>query len=557
MKKLFDFIARKVWNEVGANLSEGITSEESLSATYKVVSELVDEQFAEAYITSLLEVKGVKGEEPEVGDDKELDKEKLGMMTQLEKDKQAEKKTQELDEDTWVKNKKSGNVYTVKSPNPETHIKPSKGEVEKAKKDAGDKQKSDDEKSTKGTPVQPFSSKTIKDREARLAKAVEASKSADENTQKRVEILQKQYSKFMNAKTQEERVEAVRELAEYGLIQGHAGGKKVYMSPATGLDAKALTGASGDSITLEMNKVIKESGIAVPMRGSALDRQKADLSGKHNEAGVVAELDPSEENVKDRDSLAERYREVGGDVQESDKQNKLAAQKVTSDIESKYPGGKVTKAMQVGGIGANALKALGIDPKTDPTDMLVEVEDKDGNKHYEKYSLKVYDDPKNITMKNSGTNNAGSTYLGGEAGARVDEFKKELDSKYSWTNDMPVKEQNKQKTAYRQAYLQKYAEEMSEVAKTPEGQEQLMKMWQEVHGCGKNVNTLVTNKRTGDSEVHGPSHYCNPKRPFKVEYDGVKIVVNMGGDNDSAYLQLDLKTEKNNSKKLLFRHRTK
>ena len=133
MKKLFDFIARKVWNEVDVNLSEGITSEESLSATYKVVSELVDKEFAEAYITSLLEVEGVKGEEPEVGDDKELDKEKLGMMTQLEKDKQAKNKTQELDEDTWVKNKKSGSVYKVKKHNPETQDIATKDDVETAK----------------------------------------------------------------------------------------------------------------------------------------------------------------------------------------------------------------------------------------------------------------------------------------------------------------------------------------------------------------------------------------------------------------------------------------
>jgi len=140
MKKLFDFIARKVWNEVGVNLSEGITSEESLSATYKIVSELVDEEFAEAYITSLLEVEGVKGEEPEVGDDKELDKEKLGMMTQLEKDKDAEKKTQELDEDTWVKNKKSGSVYQVKNFNPSTQDPATKDDVEQAEKKTSEPQ---------------------------------------------------------------------------------------------------------------------------------------------------------------------------------------------------------------------------------------------------------------------------------------------------------------------------------------------------------------------------------------------------------------------------------
>jgi hypothetical protein len=531
-------------------------SERSIAGLYSILLEEFDEKQAKEIALAILEGGNpTPPKEEEAPAEKELEDDKMGMMTQLEKDK-LHNKEKNLDEDSWVKNKKSGNIYTVKKPNPETHVAPSKDEIEKAKKEKSNTDPNQDE--PKGTDVEvKFSTKTIQDREARLEKAVEASKSSDENTQKRVEVLQKNYNKFMNAKTQEERIEAVRELAEYGLIQGHAGGKKVYMSPATGLDAKALTGAAGDSVTVEMNKVIKDNNIEVPMRGSALDRQKADLSGKHNEAGVVAELDPSEKNVKDRDELGEKYKEVGGDVQESDKQNQLAAQNVKNDIELKYPNSKITKAVQVGGLGPTALKALGIDPKTDPTDMLVQVEDIDGNKYYEKYSLKVYDDPRNITMKNAGVNNAGSVYLGGNAGNSIDEFKQELDSKYSWTNDIPVKEQNKQKTAYRQEYLQKYAEEMSKVANTPEGQNQLMKMWQEVHGCGKNVNTLVTNKRTGKSEVHGPAHYCNPDRPFKVKYDGVKIVVNMGGDGDSAYLQLDLKTEKNNSKKLLFRHRTK
>lgn len=59
MKKLFNYIAQKVWNEVGISLNEGITSEESLMATYKVVSELVDDEFAEAYVTSLLEAEKI------------------------------------------------------------------------------------------------------------------------------------------------------------------------------------------------------------------------------------------------------------------------------------------------------------------------------------------------------------------------------------------------------------------------------------------------------------------------------------------------------------------
>ena len=76
-------------------------------------------------------------ERPDGGDDKEKVIKDLSKnaLTAYEKDKLKK-------EDVYVKNKKSGSVYTVKKPNPETHIAPSKGEVDKAKED----DKSDDGK---------------------------------------------------------------------------------------------------------------------------------------------------------------------------------------------------------------------------------------------------------------------------------------------------------------------------------------------------------------------------------------------------------------------------
>ena len=58
MKKLIDYIAKQVWNEVGVSLKEGISEVESLKATYKVVSEIAGEEIAEQLITNLLEAKG-------------------------------------------------------------------------------------------------------------------------------------------------------------------------------------------------------------------------------------------------------------------------------------------------------------------------------------------------------------------------------------------------------------------------------------------------------------------------------------------------------------------
>ena len=81
----------------------------------------------------------------------------------------------------------------------------------------------------------------------------------------------------------------------------------------------------------------------------------------------------------------------------------------------------------------------------------------------------------------------------------------------------------------------------------------LTKMWNDVHGCGSDVRTIITDTRDGNITIKSDDDYCNPRMPFKITYDGIKVVVNM--DNDTgARLQLDMKTEKNTRTKLLFRH---
>ena len=545
MKKLFDFIARKVWNEVGVKLNEGIHSEESLSATYKVVSELVDDEFAEAYITSLLEVKGVDGEKPETpGEDKELDKEKVGMMTQLEKDKEKENRENELDEDTWVKNKKSGSVYQVKNFNATTQEPATKADVEKAKKE-----KSDDQS---GGEVKSFSSASIKADTAKLESIDKYMKGQDPDTQERARLVKQNWDQFLNAKTREERVQAVRELADNNLIEGHAGGKKIYLSANTALPYKHLTGGSGTSVSEEMNKILQEEGIDVPMRGGAKDRALADMSGKHNEAGVVAYLFPSDANKKAYEGTQNTLKQLGGDEEKFDKINQKAAEVMKSALPK---GAEITGAEQVGGIGKNELAKLGIDPKVDPTDLIIRYKDKDGNDQIMKVSAKTYTDPKNITMKNSGTGNAGETYLG-DIGKDLDAKVNEMRKRHAWDDSMSDEEKANQKKNLKQEYLGEFSSKMEELAQSKDGQKQLVKMWKEVHGCGQNVHTQVINKKTGDVQMHGPDHYCNPTPPFGVKFDGVKLVINMGGKDDS-FMQIDMKTEDKSSPKLLFRHRTK
>jgi len=354
---------------------------------------------------------------------------------------------------------------------------------------------------------------------------------------------------FLGAPSYEEQVKAVRALADLKLIQGGASGKKIYMAPTTGLVPKHLCGTQGTAVTRLMNQIIKDEGIEVDMRGSAADRALADLSGKHNEAGVTAYLFPSEENQKAYKSVEGRYSQFGGDAKAADERNKIAAQAVQSELPK---GAKITNAVQVGGAGATRLRELGIDPKTDPTDIIVEYE-VGGKKQMMKISAKIYTDPRNITMKNSGVKKAGVDYLGEPEGNVIDKAWPEMVKKYKWTPDMPDEEKKELKSKLKQEYLKIYAGEMEKLAESKEGQQRLLKMWQSVHGCGKNVHTLVINKSTNESSLKSPSHYCAPKTPFKVKYDGVKVVIEMSTGGPQT-LQIDLKTEDRGSPKLLFRH---
>lgn len=90
MKKFINYIAQQVYNEVGISLKEGITSDESLSATYRVVSELVDEEFAKLYITSLLEANDKVDPDTEVSyKNKDGDEKTTTYKTAISSDKES------------------------------------------------------------------------------------------------------------------------------------------------------------------------------------------------------------------------------------------------------------------------------------------------------------------------------------------------------------------------------------------------------------------------------------------------------------------------------------
>lgn len=410
------------------------------------------------------------------------------------------------------------------------------------------------EVNTDKTTTKVYSDREIQKEVEKLDDIDRYLKDADVDTKERAELLKYSWNKYMKAETKEEKIEALREMAENNLIEAHMGGKKIYLSPNTSLPYKHLTGGSseGTTVTREMNELIKEAGIDVPARGNAKDRALADMSGKHNEAGVVAYLFPSDENKTAYESTQNSLKQLGGNESRFDEINKKAADAIKAQLPD---GVKITGAQQVGGVGKTTLVQLGIDPKVDPTDLIVKYKDVDGTEKIMKISAKTYSDPKNITMKNSGTGNAGVTYLG-DIGKEVDEQIGKWREEFTWNDSMDDDEKADNKRKLKQTYLKAFGEKMANLAESSQGQEQLIKMWKDVHGCGQNVYTQIINKKTGDVQIKPPDYYCEPEPPFKVEYDGVKLVINMGGQDDN-FLQIDMKTEDKGSPKLLFRHRSK
>jgi len=146
MKKLFEKVVRKWWSQVGVDLVDPY-SETSLMGLHKVLAENFSYEFADEYVKELLEGGGLPkaAEKEEPAGEKDIESIELGMMTSLERDKYKEKsEEQDLDEDTWVKNKKSGSVYQVKQLNPQTQDPATKDDVEKAKQKGKESDSSDD-----------------------------------------------------------------------------------------------------------------------------------------------------------------------------------------------------------------------------------------------------------------------------------------------------------------------------------------------------------------------------------------------------------------------------
>ena len=423
----------------------------------------------------------------------------------------------------------------------------------------------------------------------------------DTKTKETAQEVQKSMDQFMEAETDEEKEKILRGLAENNLIQINtedpkSSAKKIYFDTVlTGLERKTL--GDGNVTTKEMWRIIHEKQIAAPLRGTSVEKALADMSGKHNESGMVLLLCPKDgAHYKENNELHEKntgnFGNLGGNVKAADQRNIDMAKKIETTIPE---GSKITDARNTGGIGPEQLGELyNINDKIDPTDLIVfftppkpdpnvevpsikELEKKldkklknmtseDLRKRNElvktryggmrKVSAKSYRDPRSITMKNSGAREVGSAYLGDE---KVDGQLQEIlrNPKYDYKEEgLSKKERDDRKKEMKREYMDKMQAKMVELADTDEGQKQLLKMWQDVHGCGNDVYTSVSNKTTGKATLHPPDYYCKPKLPFKIGRNDTSITVDLEEDGADS-VKLDLKTETKSSPVLLFVRRSK
>ena len=104
--KFIDKILKEIWSEIDIKMNDGIYTEEFLMSLYNNLSEYVDDEFATEF---LKEIETTSGKEKESGEEKDFDSEKLDMMTAAEREQYIQKKKQDIEEKTYVKNKKTGN----------------------------------------------------------------------------------------------------------------------------------------------------------------------------------------------------------------------------------------------------------------------------------------------------------------------------------------------------------------------------------------------------------------------------------------------------------------
>ena len=433
----------------------------------------------------------------------------------------------------------------------------------------------------------------------------------EKSTKNRARALQEGLEGFANAKTDEEKAERLNELAQNRLIEMNFAEAeelrdsknpnkftkkklKVYPALMSGLGKDDIVGAK--SLGREMHRIANKYNLVVPISQSSKVAARSDMSGKHNEIGMVAEIMGDDDTPEAKEAkelydtnerkLMELQDEPGSKtakaiIERNREINRGFAKMFREDIE-KNLGGEVTGAEQVGGLGHDGLlEKYGIDDKVNPTDLIIFYKDKDGKDQMYLVSAKIYKSDTSITMKNSGVKEFGNSYAGGdppdfdEYSAEDEEFNKEVADlinlhdyrkhSKSTKKDSPFM---KEKRAYKEAFAQKLGKRMQELANDPTGapgngkegppwsagQQRMLKTWHQVHGCGYGVRTSVaiTGGKEPELKLHDPDHYCEPKMPFSVDIKDTSCEIHVGDKDAKEYVKFNAKTEKDGPKALFY-----
>lgn len=344
----------------------------------------------------------------------------------------------------------------------------------------------------------------------------------------------KLWDTFLNATDEQTRVKVVKRLVTSGFIQTDHTGNKIYISKNLPLPYYTMLGGGGaaNAVTTEMISIIKQNNFPVTERDAELTNKMNDAAGKLSENLTAHFLNnPNIPLSRKLETALKGYEKLGGDSLTILDVTKNAARKIRETLNVSDDAQLV--ATVVGGLGSTGAKEFGIDKLSDPTDIIVTHGDTRVN-----FSLKLYTNVNDITIKNLGTGEFGQREFG-DAGAVLDQFA----STYDPSN-------HEMKTVFKQEYLEKLANFLKNLDET-----QLISFWQKQLGCSppntNKVEVLIMNRKTKEASLEDMNKLCTTPK-IKISYNNNTIKLLLDDEGGSKHsLSLYVKTETGQAPKLM------
>lgn len=344
----------------------------------------------------------------------------------------------------------------------------------------------------------------------------------------------KLWDTFLNADDEQTRVKVVKRLVTSGFIQTDHTGNKIYISENLPLPYYAMLGSGGaaNAVTTEMMSIVKQNNLPVTQRDAELTNKMNDAAGKLSENLTAHFLNnPNNPVSRKLETALKDYEKLGGDSLMILDVAKSAARKIRETLNVSDDTQLV--ATVVGGLGSTGAREFGIDKLSDPTDIIVTHGDTRVN-----FSLKLYTNVNDITIKNLGTGEFGQREFG-EPGATLDKFA----STYNPAN-------HEMKTAFKQEYLEKLADFLKNL-----DEQQLISFWQKQLGCSppnaNKVEVLIMNRKTKEASLEDMNKLCTTPK-ITISYNNNTIKLLLDDERGSKHsLSLYVKTETGQAPKLM------